>query len=93
MNDDVCLDHGERIAAIEAKLSVSNEKEQDVKIALLESKIDSLQESVSRLVGLLEPMIALYRLGKFALWFIGAALSFTHWDQLIAFFTGPHPKH
>ncbi len=62
------------------------------RIAVLESKIDTIGHSIDRMVSLLEPMIALYKVGKFALWLIGAALSFTHWDQLIAWLTGP-PKH
>jgi hypothetical protein len=40
-------------------------------------------------------MRALYKAGRFVLWASGAILSFTHWDQIIAFLSQylQAPKH
>lgn len=58
------------------------------RIAILETKVDRLTE-------LLEPMIALYHAGKLVIWIGSALLSYSHWDQIVAFFhqVTSAPKH
>lgn len=65
------------------------------RIAVLETKVDDLHQSVRELKALLEPMTALYKAGKVVIWLGSAALSFSHWDQIVAFFhqITASPKH
>lgn len=65
------------------------------RIAVLETKVDAIAESMKELKSILEPMAALYQAGKVVVWITTTILSYTHWDQIVAFFNQlmDHPKH
>lgn len=69
--------------------------EQAERIAVLETKMDALHNDVRELTALLKPMAALYQAGKIVVWVGSALLSYTHWDQVSAFFYQlfASPKH
>ena len=65
------------------------------RIAILETKVDSILEELKGIGETLHTFESLYKMAKWITWAIGFAVGFTHWPELIAFVDNwlHPPKH